>query len=96
MSSKAPGSWVQLLRDREVVSGPRLLTAKLTWLSPPFFMEKSEGKSLASGAHIIGRQAQIIAMFSSVMVHTEEAMSSRENIGKHPKVTVNSYANTYM
>jgi hypothetical protein len=41
-------------------------------------MEKKEGKSLTSGVHIIGRQAQVIATFSSVIVHTEEARSSGE------------------
>lgn len=39
---------------------------------------KRRGKSLVSGAHIIGRQAQMIAMFSSIIVHTEEARSSAE------------------
>jgi hypothetical protein len=45
-------------------------------------VEKNEGKSLASGAHIIGKQAQIIATFSSVIVHTEEAMSSGKILRK--------------
>jgi hypothetical protein len=39
-------------------------------------VEKREGKSLESGVHIIGRQAQVIATFSSVIVHIEEARSS--------------------
>jgi hypothetical protein len=39
-------------------------------------VEKKEGKSLASGIHIIGRQAQVIATFSSIIVHIEEAISS--------------------
>jgi hypothetical protein len=47
-------------------------------------VEKNEGKSLASGAHIIGKQAQIIATFSSVIVHTEEAISSRRILCECP------------
>lgn len=46
-------------------------------------VEKKEGNNFASGAHIIGRQAQIMAMFSSIMVHIEEVRSSKKKNYQH-------------
>lgn len=61
---------------------PELLTARLSRLSARFPFE-NEGKNRASGTHIIGRQAQIIATFSSIIVHTEEARSTTEKLCKY-------------
>lgn len=81
MSSEDRGSGTQLLRDREPVWFPELLVARLSRLLARFSFE--EGKNRASGTHIIGRQAQIIATFSSIIVHTEESRSTAEKLCKY-------------
>lgn len=55
-----------------------VLVAELPRLLEPWVSGKIDGKSFASGAHIIGRQAQIMAVFSSIIVHIEEVRSSSE------------------
>ena len=72
-----------MLRDREFALDSVPLVPEPWLLVVHCVEENREGKSFASGAHIIGRQAHIMAIFSSIMVQIDEVKSSSKQYYKY-------------